>query len=168
MVEFQHVKAERIKIKSNAQMRELVRFLPRVETVRWARSVGAGFRTFGQRSAQLPLLLMKPRLLHLWLITARKAQVWLGVMLFLLVFVAPPSIGALSDFLYPLITSERKILMIFARTEILSNPLRDPRYIQFMAALWTFGLSINLILFINHIPMIRGRRISPLKRKGRG
>ena len=120
--------------------------------MRWARTVGAGFLIFGQRIALLPLFLMKPRLLHLWLSTARKAQVWFGLMLFLLIFVAPPVLSALSDYLYPLITSERKILVIFARSEIFSNPLRDPRYLQFMAVLWTIGLGSVLILFINHIP----------------
>jgi len=120
--------------------------------MRWARTVGGGFLIFGQRIALLPLLLMKPRLLHLWLSTARKAQVSFGLMLFLLIFVAPPVLSALSDYLYPLITSERKILVIFARSEIFSNPLRDPRYLQFMAALWTIGLGSVLILFINQIP----------------
>ena len=150
--EFQHVKPETIKIKENPQMREPARFLSRLETMSWVRSVGAGLRIFRQRSALLPLLLVKPRLLHLWLSTARKAQVWFGVVLFLLVFVAPPVLSALSDYLYPLITSERKILVIFARSEIFSNPLRDPRYLQFMAALWTIGLGSVLILFINQIP----------------
>jgi len=133
-------------------MGELVRCFSRVKTGRWARSVSTELRTFGQRSAQLPLLLRKPRLLQLWFSTAREAQVWLGIMLFLLVFVVPPSLSALSDYLYPLITSERKILGIFTRTRVFSNPLRDPRYMQLMVGLWTIGIGLVVRQFINHIP----------------
>lgn len=73
-------------------------------------------------------------------------------MLFVLVFVAPPALSALADFIYQPITSERRILGIFQRTDVVPNPLRDPRYVQFMAGLWTTGLGLVLILLINHIP----------------
>ena len=135
-------------------MRELLPFIPgsRAEIVRWTRKFTMRLQTLGHRTAQARLLLPKPRLLHVWFSTARQAQVCLGLTLFLLVFVAPPTVRALSDYLYPAVVSERRLLGIFERTRVLPNPLSDTRYVQFMAGLWTVGMGLVLTLLINHIP----------------
>lgn len=107
---------------------------------------------FGCRTAQLKIILPKPKLLGVWLSTARRAQIGLGLMLLLLVFVAPPIVSSLTDYLYPPIEHERRILRIFESTQVRANPLRDTRYAQFMAWLWAAGLGLILVQLINHIP----------------
>lgn len=135
-------------------MRELLPFSlsNQIGRAELADKLRTGLLAFGYRTAQLKILLPKPRLLGVWLSTARRAQVWLGLMLFLLVFVAPPIMSSLSDYLYPPIEHEKKILRIFESTEVDSNPLRDTRYVQFMTFLWAAGLGVVLIQLINHIP----------------
>lgn len=134
-------------------MRELLPLLrERLHTVPRFRTFYANLRTFGHRTAQLKILLPKPRLLQVWITTARRAQVWLGLILFLLVVVAPPTVSALSDYLYPPVTREKKILGFFQRTQTVPNPLRQTRYGQFMTSLWTAGLGLVLVQLINHIP----------------
>ena len=135
-------------------MRELLPFISgsRVELVRWTRRITIGLQTFGHRTAQLRLLAPKPQLLHVWLSTARRAHICLGLMLFLLVFLAPPTVRALSDYLYPAVVSERRILGLFERTRVFPNPLNETRYAQFMTGLWTGGMALVLIMLINHVP----------------
>ena len=47
-------------------------------------------------AALLPSLIRKPRLVGLWLASARRAQIALGLALLVLVFIAPPTLTAVS------------------------------------------------------------------------
>ncbi len=153
MSQLKDVKPQPIGIEDDRQFGELLRRARRIDTVQWAKNIGAELRTFRSQRAVLPFLLRKPALVQLWLATARRAQIALGVMLFLLVFVAPPTLNSVSDYLYPPVKFEKKILGFIPHKGIVANQLRDTRYTQFLIGVWVIGLGLVVILLVNHIPV---------------
>lgn len=123
----------------------------------WLSALIAGARHIADNTALLPSLIRKPRLVRLWLTSARRAQFSLGLALLVLVFMAPPMLGAISSKLYPPIYERQNVferLIEGRRTE--ANPLRETRYGQFLAGIWILGLSPFLVLLLQHVSVAVG------------
>lgn len=103
--------------------------------------------------AALALMIKKPRLVTLWLATARRAQLTLAVGLLALLLLAPPAASWLSDTLYPTRYEQRGPFqrLLDTRTPV-PNPLRDLRRGQFLAAAWVLGFGIVIVVLLGHVP----------------
>ena len=77
------------------------RFGARLRLGRYKPAIAQNFRRFGIAIRLVPLLLPKPRLLLLWLQSARRAQLAFVTSIFLLTVVAPPTFSLIADTLYP-------------------------------------------------------------------
>ena len=105
-------------------------------------------------AALLPSMIRKPRLIGLWLATARRAQIALGLALLVLVFAPPPALSVVSDRLYPPVFERQNVFeRLFEGRRTEANPLREVRYRQFLTGVWILGLSPFLVLLLQHIPV---------------
>ena len=142
---------------SNNQSQRLFDRLRGLETgaraARFLNSAGKEAARIRESGASLPALVRKPFLMRLWILTARKAQIGLAIVVLLLTFVAPPSIGLLTDYLYPDTITKKSVLGIFERNKINANLLRSKRYQQILVGSWVIGLGFVLVMLINHIPV---------------
>lgn len=120
---------------------------------RFLHSAGKKVTRIGKSGARLPALVRKPALMRLWFLTARNAQISLAVVVLLLTFVAPPSIGTLTDYLYPDTITKQRVLVVFERNRINANLLRSVRYRQILVGSWVIGFGFVLAMLINHIPV---------------
>ena len=101
----------------------------------------------------LSVMYRKPRLMALWLATARRAQVALGTALLALTLVVPPTLTWISDQLYPTNFEQDGFFQrVFDTRRPVANPLREVRYDQFLLAAWALGLGAVLILLLDHAP----------------
>ncbi|MFQ6006554.1 MAG: serine/threonine-protein kinase, partial [Woeseia sp.] len=140
-------------IPGNEQKIAGMRLSPGIGLTQRIRRIHDVFRTLAERSRKLPLLVGKPPLLKLWLLTARKAQIAVVVSLLFLTVIAPPAVSEATDRLYPPIVSETKLLGVLDHTKVYPNPLREVRYTQFMTALWIVAITLIVALLIDHIPV---------------
>lgn len=103
--------------------------------------------------AALSLMIKKRRLVTLWLTTARRAQLTLGIGLLALLLLAPPAASWLSDTLYPTRYEQRGPFqrLLDTRTPV-PNPLRDRRYDEFLVAAWILGFGVVIVVLLGHVP----------------
>ena len=103
--------------------------------------------------AVLSLMTKKPRLVALWLATARRAQLALGAGLVALILVAPPSATWLSETLYPTrYETQGPFQRLLDVRRPLPNPLRELRRNQFLFTAWVLGFGAVLVLLLGHVP----------------
>jgi len=103
--------------------------------------------------AVLSLMIRKPRLVTLWLATARRAQLTLAIGLLALIALAPPAATWLSDALYPTRYDEQgPFQRLLDMRRPLPNPLRDARRDQFLIAAWVLGFGAVLVVLLGHVP----------------
>jgi len=103
--------------------------------------------------AVLSLMLRKRQLTLLWLKTARKAQVALGIAVIALLLLAPPAATWVSDTLYPTRYEQQGPFqrLLDVRRPI-ANPLQDTRRTQFLVAAWTLGFGAVFLVLLSHVP----------------
>ncbi|MDN3640357.1 serine/threonine-protein kinase [Simiduia curdlanivorans] len=106
---------------------------------------------------QLKLLIRKPLVLKMWLLSAHKAQLAAVLVLVFILAGAPSVCGALADALYPPPAQSlgKRIVKVFAPGVSHKHPLRDARYHAFLTA--CYGLfGIPLWLLFSHLgPSLR-------------
>jgi len=96
----------------------------------------------------------KPRLLLLWLATARKAQFTLVASVLALFLLAPSAADRLSGALYPSRFEEQgPFQRLFDTRTPVPNPLREARRDQFLIAAWIFGLGFFFVVLLDHAPL---------------
>ena len=115
------------------------------ERVKFLVSVREGARNF-------PLLLQKPALLRLWLITARRAYIGLGVVLVLMTLAAPPAASFLANTIYPEKLVAEPVFYFVKSYRFVSNPRGDQLYLQLLMGSWAIGLAVVAGLFLGQIP----------------
>jgi hypothetical protein len=101
----------------------------------------------------LSQMFRKPKLLQLWLTTARSAQIVLVAGILAATFLGPRTADWLSQTLYPTVYEEQRFFQRFTgnRTAI-ENPLRDVRRDQFLSAAWVLSLGAVLVLLLRNVP----------------
>ena len=124
------------------------------QSVEFPRS--AGSQKVRRRTGNLTLLtqvLRKPRLVRLWLTTARRAQVALVISALALTFLGPPTADRVSQALSPAQFEEQRFFQrLTGRRTELPNPLREVRRDQFLIGAWALGVGAFLILLLGHVP----------------
>lgn len=101
----------------------------------------------------LSLMIKKRRLVTLWITTARRAQLTLGVGLLALVLLAPPAASWLSETLYPTRYEQRGPFQRLLDTKTpVPNPLRERRYDEFLIAAWILGFGVTMVVLLGHVP----------------
>lgn len=110
------------------------------------------WRTVRENARLLPGVVRSRPLLLLWLGSARKAQIAAAVAVVLLLTLAPPTLRALTEVLYPPVKVEKKLLGLIKTGKTSDNPLRDRRYSQFLFLTWLLGLTPAGVLLINNLP----------------
>lgn len=113
--------------------------------VKFLVSVREGIRNF-------PLLLRRPALLRLWLTTARRAYIGLGVVLVLMTLVAPPAASFLAETIYPKKLIASPVFYFVKTYRTVPNPRADQLYLQLLMGSWAVGLSFVAALFLGQIP----------------
>ena len=113
--------------------------------VKFLVSVREGIRKF-------PLLLRRPALLRLWLITARRAYIGLGVVLVSMTLLAPPAASFLADTIYPKKLVAAPVFYFVKSYRIVSNPRGDQLYLQLLMGGWAISLAVVAALFLGQIP----------------
>lgn len=117
--------------------------------------------------AVLSLMARKPRLVLLWLTTARRAQSALAVGVLVMALLAPPAATWLSDALYPTEYAQQgPFQRLLDVRKPLPNPLRNVRRDELLAAGWALGFGAVLALLLGHVPgavAIGERRAAALK-----
>jgi hypothetical protein len=98
-------------------------------------------------------MLRKPRLLGLWLATARTAQIVLVAGILIVSFLGPPTTDWLSEKFYPTQYQDQRFFQRFTgnRTAI-ENPLREVRRDQFLAAGWILVGGTGLFFLLGNAP----------------
>ncbi len=127
---------------------------------RYKPAIATNLRRFGAAVRLVPLLLPKPRLLLLWLRSARRTQLALATSIILLTIVAPPTFSLIADSIYPRIIEEETILFLIKRNQVYVDPSRDKLYTVLMTSSWALGSALVFILLFGHIPVavVLGRR----------
>jgi len=127
---------------------------------RYRPAIGRNLGRLGVAMQLLPSLLAKPRLLLLWLQSARRAQLALLTSIFLLIAVAPPSFNLIADTLHPPVIKRETVLILIKHDYVVVDPAREPLYNGLIAGSWIVSLAIVLILLMGHIPpaVVLGRR----------
>ena len=101
----------------------------------------------------LSQMLKKPRLVQLWLTTARRAQVAFGICVLAVTFGGPPTTDWLAQKLYPTQYEEQRFFQrLTGNRTALPNPLRAERRDQFLSAAWVLGIGTVLLLLLGHVP----------------
>lgn len=100
----------------------------------------------------LSQMFRKPKLVQLWLTTARAAQVVLVGGVLAATFLGPPSADWLSQTLYPTEYEEQRFIQRFTgnRTAI-ENPLREVRRDQFLGAAWALSFGLVFVLLLGNV-----------------
>ena len=119
-------------------------------------------KKFKQYSSQLitaatplPLVIRKPGLVKLWLLTLSGKRVYLLAGLLLLFFTASPISHGVIDFWYP---EEEKSFkntlsgMFNPKVHKAAQELRETRYQQLVFIFWSLGLSASVILLLLDLP----------------
>ena len=91
----------------------------------------------------------KPVVVLFILLTARRAQITLGILLIFLIFLAPTIVEFLAGTIFPPETSKKVFGLI--KTQHV-NPLKDVAYVLIMTTLWVVSIVSALLLFWFHIP----------------
>ncbi|NOX68648.1 MAG: serine/threonine protein kinase [Gammaproteobacteria bacterium] len=127
---------------------------------RYKPAIARHVRRLGIAIQTAPSLLAKPRLLLLWLLSARRAQLALVITIVLMTVVAPPAFGWIADTLYPPIIQEKVLLIVIKHHQVVVDPFRDKLYTGLMTISWLLGLALTLLLFVGHLPaaVVLGRR----------
>lgn len=117
-------------------------------------------RRFGTAVRLAPSLLRKPRLVWLWLHSARRAQLALVTCVALLAIAAPTTFGSIADAVYPPITTEQRVLIVFSHDQTFIHPSRNTLYEALLAGSRVLAAALVLLLLIGHIPasVALGRR----------
>lgn len=103
----------------------------------------------------LPLVIRKPGLIKLWLLSFSRPRLYLLAGLLLLVFTASPVSQNIVDFLYPQQekTFKNTLSSIFNPSEQRqAEELRETRYQQLVFLFWSLGISTALIVLLLDLP----------------
>lgn len=103
----------------------------------------------------LPQLMHKPKLLEIWMRQSHKAQITLGIILFLLLVAAGPVSQGLADYWYPLereTLGERISILFNSSAYRQAEQLHDSRYQQINIGLWCIGLGTVLLVLLLELP----------------
>ena len=127
---------------------------------RYKPEIARNLRRFGIAIRLVPSLLQKPRLLLLWLRSARRAQLAFVTSIFLLTVVAPPTFSLIADTLHPPVIEEKTVLLVIKHNQVIIDPWRDKLYTGLITTSWMLGITWVFILLIGHIPVsvVLGRR----------
>ncbi len=110
------------------------------------------FSRVGPSVRQLPEVLRRPRLAVFWLWSARRAQLALAIITLALVGVGPTVFGTVADTIFPSVTKEKRVLLVFKRDRTYQHPSRDGLYVTLLSGSWVLGLGYAFMLLVNHAP----------------
>ena len=109
-------------------------------------------RRLVQAVRELPVILGQPRLITMWISSARRAQAALITILPALYFIGPVLTGAIADSVYPPIQYKKRVLLVLERERTYQDPSRDALQRNLEVTGWVMGGGYVLLLLLAHGP----------------
>jgi hypothetical protein len=119
----------------------------------------------------VPAIVRKPRLVGLWLLSARRMHFALALLALLLVAVVPHGAAAVADALFQPVTEKKTFLLVLNRDRTVEHEWRMPAYRSMVTTSWVLSLGILGLLFVQHAPAAlrlgqrRGRALLAMARQ---